>query len=82
MKKIFITDRIFATVSICGRTLINIALEGITSINDVIRVLSERIQGKIQGTATLVVRNGSQGWSIKRLFRPVSQAEGIQLSLF
>lgn len=84
MNTISISDRIFATVNLYGRTIFNAAIEGVCSIEDVVRYVSRSLRGMASGIVTLVVRNGSQGWSVRRSLRLSSASmlpEGTQLSL-
>ncbi len=84
MKTISISDKIFATVNLYGRTILNIAIDGMSSMEDVVRYVSRSVRGMASGMVTLVVRNGSQGWSERRSLRLSSASllpEGTQLSL-
>lgn len=84
MKTISISDKIFATVKLYGRTIFNVAMDGMSSMEDVVRYVSSSIHGMASGMVTVVVRNGSQGWSERRSLRLSSGSflpEGTQLSL-
>lgn len=84
MKKISFSDKIFATVNVCGRTIFNAAIDGMSSIEDVMRYVGQSVRGLAQGMVTVVLRNGSQGWIERRMMRVASvrAKEGVQLSLF
>lgn len=85
MHDITLSDRIFATVTSFGSTVCNIAVDGATSMGDIVRRVREAMGDEPARMATLTVRNSSQGWSIKRHlnFRPANQRrEAQQLLLF
>ncbi len=84
MNSIALSDQLFATVTSFGTTMCNIAIDGVSSMSEVVRRVRETIgDGNLRG-ATLTVRNSSQGWATRSSikFSPRRQPEAIQLSLF
>ena len=57
------TDRIFATLTSGGRTVVNIYKDNFRSLGDVIGLIYSLASSHI-GPSRLNVRNQSQGWSI------------------
>jgi hypothetical protein len=84
MNAIIASDKIFATVTNCGRPIFNTSFEGMTSLQDVVKAVSRSLRGLAQGMVTLIIRNGSQGWSSRQSLRlmPAATAEAVQLTLF
>lgn len=82
-------DKIFATVSYAGRTLLNTSFTGVSSMTEVLNLIRKALDGFI-GYVNLRLRNGSQGWSQQRGLRigPSQKPsikvlpEATQLSLF
>lgn len=58
-------DRIFARLTMGGRTLVEIMLNGIGSVSEVISEL-RRMCGEVRGLAKLYIRNHSRGWSFDK----------------
>lgn len=81
MKTISFSDTIFATVNICGRVIYNSSIEGMNSIEEIIRYISNSVRGIARGMVTVLLRNGSQGWTMRRNIRLNAVAEGTQLQL-
>ena len=63
MATISISDIIYATVVRRGTTLITVKLSGIASLHDLLARLRREISRDTTGLVTLILRNGSQGWS-------------------
>lgn len=85
MNDISTTDRIFATVTSYGRTVLKSTYSGMASLEDVVCAVNRAIGGTAAGMLTLMIRNGSQGWAMKRALRlaaPRRIADGVQLTLF
>lgn len=84
MNSIALSDRIFATVTSFGTTVCNIALDGVTSMGDVVRKVRDTIGDGDLPAATLTVRNSSQGWATRTAlkFSRCRRPEATQLSLF
>lgn len=59
------SDKIFARLSMGGRTLVEFMMNGVGSVGEVIAEL-RRMCGEVRGLAKLYIRNHSQGWSIDR----------------
>ncbi|RXE70283.1 hypothetical protein ED352_10895 [Muribaculaceae bacterium Isolate-002 (NCI)] len=77
------TDVIFATVMACGRTVFRATYAGMSSIEDVIDAIRRGAKGVMAGPVTLSLRNGSQGWTVRRtMMRHAAVAEATQLTLF
>lgn len=64
MKHITQTDTIFITIQQLGRTLENIRLSGFVSVAHLKSKLAE-IVSKFNGMVSVLLRNGSQGWSYR-----------------
>lgn len=58
-------DRVFARLTMGGRTLVEFMMNRVSSIEEVISELS-RMSGDVRGLARLYVRNQSRGWSEER----------------
>lgn len=58
-------DKIYARLSMHGRTLAEFSSDRMNGISDVITNL-RHVAAKIRGLATLYVRNQSRGWSTER----------------
>lgn len=72
MKKISLSDKVFATVSFLGRTILNCSFEGIDSLEELIRRVSRAIDNPPRGFLTLTIRNSTQGWANKTHLRLVA----------
>lgn len=86
MKTIKSTDIVFATVISRGRTVARVTLSGMTSVNDVMLNLSQRLAG-LKGLMTLQLRNFTQGWSSRSALNlstvaVLPQSRPVQLTLF
>ena len=90
MGPLTVNDKIFATVSYAGRTLLNTSFTGVTSIAEIFSLIRTALSGFI-GYVNLRLRNSSQGWSQQRGLRigPTERnhaapflPEATQLSLF
>ncbi len=85
------SDKIFATVSYAGRTVLNTSFTGVRSFSDIMDVIKREL-GDFIGFVKLKLRNSSQGWSVEHSLRIVSKAPEtpkrvtvqppVQLSLF
>lgn len=84
MNSIALSDKIFATVTSFGGTVCNIALDGVTSMGDIVRKVRDTIGDGELRAATLTVRNSSQGWATRSALKltPRRVPEATQLSLF
>lgn len=84
MHTVISSDKIFATVTACGRTILTTTFEGMSSIEEVMRKINSAARGLFEGIATLIVRNGSQGWTVKRAMKAASRRveAPVQLTLF
>lgn len=82
MKTVSFSDTIFATVNLCGRVIFNSSINGMNSIEEIMRFISNSVRGAARGLVTVMLRNGSQGWSMRRTIRLNAAAEGTQLLLF
>lgn len=65
MKTISCTDIIYATVRRRGMTVASLCLSGIHSLKELICRVREALGGA-GGLVTLLLRNGSQGWTDRR----------------
>ncbi len=74
------TDTIFITIQQYGKKDISIQFKGITSWKEVIKQISNGY--KIKGLATLLLRNGTQGWLHKRQIMFDRPFTPMQLTLF
>ncbi len=63
-----VNDKIFATVSYAGRTLLNTSFTGVTSMTEILSLIRNALSGFI-GYVNLRLRNSSQGWSQQRGLR-------------
>ncbi|MDE6308587.1 MAG: hypothetical protein K2L93_06440 [Muribaculaceae bacterium] len=68
MRKIHITDVLFATIMQHGRTIYTARICGVTSMSEIVKIISSNM-GTIMGMFTLNLRNGSQGWSTSSSLR-------------
>ncbi len=68
MRKIEITDVLYATILQHGRTICTARICGVTSMAEIVRYISNHM-GSIMGMFTLNLRNGSQGWSTSSSLR-------------
>ena len=80
MGKIDITDTIFITIQQYGKKDIYIQFKGITSWKDAVKKISNIY--KIKGLATLLFRNGTQGWFQKRQIMFARPHTPMQLTMF
>lgn len=62
------SDKLFVSVVQYGRTVLDLVLAGIGSMAELMRVVKCSL-GPECGLVTVNVRNGSQGWSLKRCVR-------------
>ncbi|MDE6443852.1 MAG: hypothetical protein K2K64_05460 [Muribaculaceae bacterium] len=58
-------DRIFARLTMGGRTLVEFMMNGIGSVSEVIAEMRRKI-GDVRGLTKLYIRNHSRGWSFDR----------------
>lgn len=65
MAKISLSDIIFATISVRGKVMAKLRLDGVESYAQVLSHLLAAVKGW-SGLATVSVRNSSQGWSVNR----------------
>lgn len=65
MATISLNDIIFATISLRGRISARVQLCGVSSFSDILARLLPSVSGG-RGLATVDIRNGSQGWSVRR----------------
>ena len=70
------SDEVFATVRQLGRTVLDTALSGITSLRQLIAEVLKAL-GAVSGLVTIMVRNRTQGTTTRRVIRIASarQAE-------
>ena len=66
------TDRMFVTVSRCGRTVCERMISGIGSMEELLSSVRSML-GDIPGLLSLRIRNASQGWSTRRTIRVARQ---------
>ena len=81
------SDKIFATVINHGVTIYRTTIEGARSFEEIIRTVSHSLRGIAAGIVTIVLRNSTQGWALRRSLRirpymPVVSSEAVQLTLF
>jgi hypothetical protein len=69
-------DKIFVNVSIVGRQVMTITMSGISSVEELMDSLKERL-AEFDGLLTVNLRNGSQGTSAKRVMRLRKPACGL-----
>ena len=62
MKPISLSDRLFATITLFGRTIINISIQGVSSLKEVMARVVEEIGSQVPRMSRLTLRNASQGW--------------------
>ena len=62
MKTISLSDRLFATITLFGRTIINISIQGVSSLKEVMARVVEEIGSQVPRMSRLTLRNASQGW--------------------
>ena len=65
MKTISCTDIIYATVRRGGMTIASLCLSGINSLQELLSRVRTAL-GCSGGLVTLLLRNGSQGWTDRR----------------
>ncbi|MDE5887421.1 MAG: hypothetical protein K2H46_07535 [Muribaculaceae bacterium] len=70
-------DKVFARLSLGGRTLVEFMMNEISSIGEVISEL-RRMSGEVRGLAKLYVRNHSRGWSFDQGLMIYSTREPIR----
>lgn len=76
------TDVIFATVMACGRTVFRATYAGMSSLEDILTALRHGAHSVMAGPVTVSLRNGTQGWTVRRTMMRSTMPEGTQLSLF
>lgn len=81
------SDTVFATVITHGNTIFRTTLRGMTSFEETVKTISLAICGMAAGMVTVILRNGNQGWSMKRNLRITPSGnrphnEAVQLTLF
>lgn len=82
-RSVSVGDVIFATVMSCGRTVFRATYAGMSSVEDVIAALRRGICSIVTGPLTVLLRNGTQGWTLQRpMLRRTSIPEATQLTLF
>ncbi|MDE6576751.1 MAG: hypothetical protein K2J82_03655 [Muribaculaceae bacterium] len=78
-------DRIFARLSMGGRTIVEVMMNSISSIDEVTAEL-RRLSGDIRGLVKLYIRNHTRGWCVERglmvynregAFRDRPKADGV-----
>lgn len=87
MNTVISSDTIFATVTNHGKIIFKATLGGMTSIEDIVRSVNRSIRGIAAGMVTVILRNSSQGWAMRRQMRLSVEtrhvtAEAVQLTLF
>lgn len=87
MNTICNSDKIFATVITRGVTIYRTTFEGNLSFEEIIRAISRSISGLAAGMVTIILRNSTQGWALRKAMRlkpyiPSSVPEPVQLTLF
>lgn len=65
MAKISLDDIIFATISMRGKILARLRLDGISSYSEILSRLLKSVAG-LRGMATVDIRNSSQGWTTRK----------------
>ncbi len=75
------TDVVFATVIACGRTVFRATYAGMSSLEDILAALRRGVRGVMAGPVTVSLRNGTQGWTVRRTLMRRNESEGMQLSL-
>lgn len=75
------TDRIFATVTNMHTTVCNLAISGVTSMSEIVRRVRHAIGDEAMHTATLTVRNSTQGWMMRHRIHNHISREPQQLTL-
>lgn len=75
------TDIIFATVMACGCTVFRATYAGMRSVEDILAALRRGARSVMAGPVTVSLRNGTQGWTVRRTLMRRNEPEGMQLSL-
>lgn len=65
MATISLTDIIFATVTLRGRVLAQIRINGVSSYSEILSRVLGKLKG-LRGLITVDLRNSSQGWTARR----------------
>lgn len=58
-----LTDQIFATLEVGGKTVASVSKSNFATINDIVRFICA-IAGRFMGLARLKIRNKTQGWTV------------------
>lgn len=59
---ITITDKLFITVCLNGKSLLNISISGFSSLKDVMQYLHYKLTAYVGKLLILQLRNSTQGW--------------------